>query len=95
MPRGTAFRFTVSRDATVTIALDQLVSGRRGGHRRAIKRGKLVVDAHSSGANERRFSGRLAGRRVPAGRYRARLRARTADGLRSAEAVIAFRVAHG
>ena len=93
VPRGTVFRFTLSRDATVTIALDQLVSGRRGGHRRAIKRGKLVLDAHS-GANERRFSGRLAGRRLPAGRYRARLRARTADGLRSAEAVIAFRVAH-
>jgi hypothetical protein len=109
VPRGTAFEFTLSRDARVTIALQRLEPGRRVGRAcrpsarallahprctRVLARGTLAVSAHA-GPTTLPFSGRLHRRRLAAGRYRARLRARAIDGLRSREVTVAFTVAPG
>ena len=85
-PRPTAFRFTLSRAATVTIALVRLSAG---GRERGV--GILTFQA-VPGPGKRRFSGRVGGRALPPGRYRARLRAASADGLRSRTVTKRFRV---
>jgi len=78
-------RFTLSRAATVAITVQRLERGR------ALRRGRLVV-AGRAGLNAVRVPARLGGRAVGPGRYRARLRARTADRLASEVAVLVFTV---
>lgn len=105
-PRGTRFRFTLSEDARVAIGIDRTLPGRRVGRacraptralrrrpacKRYVRRGALS-SAGKLGRNTVRFSGRLRGRGLPAGRYRARLVAIDAGGLRSATRTVAFRV---
>jgi hypothetical protein len=109
VPRGSAFRFRLSRPAIVTIAIERLVPGRRVvpacrpslralRHRRrctrTLPRGALTVTAHAGGSTVR-FSGHVRGRRLPPGRYRARLRAHAADGTRSGPAIVTFTIAPG
>lgn len=62
-----AFTFLVSRAGGASITLERLTSG---GHR-TVGRLRFAVDA---GPARRAFDGRLAGRPLPAGRYRATLR---------------------
>jgi DNA-binding beta-propeller fold protein YncE len=84
--RGTAFRFTLSRAARVTAALERLL---RGG--RTARAGSLTFAAHA-GRGGRRFSGRIHGRPLRPGGYRARVWAVSADGLRSRLFHLRFRV---
>jgi hypothetical protein len=101
------FRFVTSRAGAATIALDRQVAGRRVAGRcvapagapdgapaclRAIASGRLrfSVDA---GEGLRRFDGRIAGRRLIAGRYRATLRVVNAEVGSSAPAYVTVRIA--
>jgi Tol biopolymer transport system component len=79
--RGATITFTLSIAAKVSLRFDQLRAGRRRGHvcvvgRRHGKRctairhrGKLTVNG-KNGLNTVRFSGKLHGKRLPAGHYR-------------------------
>jgi hypothetical protein len=101
-----SFRFVTSRAGAATIALDRQVPGRRVGTRcvtpaaaparaaaclKAIPSGKLrfSVDA---GDGLRRFDGRVGGRALPAGRYRATLRVVNAEVGSSAPAYVTVRI---
>jgi hypothetical protein len=105
--RGTAFRYTLSERARVTIAIDRLLPGRRVGRRclaatrarrhrprctRALRRGTLVRTGVVAGRRSTPFSGRLGRRSLAPGRYRATLRATDAAGNVSRPATIRFRV---
>ena len=104
--RGTAFRFTLSEAARVTFTIHRKTSGRRvGGRCRPATRrnrtrkkcvlyrraGRLVA-AGKQGANRKRFSGKLRGRRLRTGSYRATAVARDPAGGRSARKAVRFRV---
>jgi len=79
--RGTTIGFRLDKAARVTLTFERLVSGRRVAkrcvaNRRRGKRctivrraGRLTVNARK-GANSRRFTGVLAGKRLVRGRYR-------------------------
>lgn len=103
---GTNFRFSLSEPATVTIRIQRLGPGRRIGRRcstpsranrrgspctRSVSVGVLSVNARQ-GPTTTRWRGRVAGRRVRAGRYRAVLVAMDGAGLRSAPAALRFRI---
>jgi hypothetical protein len=104
--RGTTFRYTLSEPATVTITIERQLKGRRvkgkcrkptakNRTRRSCKRfkrvGSLEAD-EAGGAQSTFFSGRLRGRPLKVGRYRARLVAADAQGARSGERRLAFRI---
>jgi DNA-binding beta-propeller fold protein YncE len=84
--RGPSLRFTLSREATVTISIERLVNSRW----RHIA--KLTVTGHS-GDNTVQLPGRLRHRPLPPGRYRVLTRARTDDGLDTHQALISYTVA--
>lgn len=65
--RGT-FRFTLAAPARVTISIDRRLPGRRVRYLRA---GSIVVASAKAGANSTRFSGRIRGRVLRVGSYRA------------------------
>jgi hypothetical protein len=87
----------------VTIRIDALLPGRRLEKRcvpprraprgrtcrRAVKRGTLTR-AGSAGANSVAFTGRLRGKRLPAGRYRATLKGKDLAGNVSAPSRVTF-----
>src|SRR5262245_33085959 len=75
---GTRIRFTLSEPARVTITVERRVGRLRLSGRR--------------GANVKPFSGRLAGRLLPPGRYRVRLVAVDASNQRSEPRVARFTV---
>jgi len=87
--RGTAFLFSLSRPARVTITLTRTPTRVRRGHRRPRVRGVLTLAGHV-GRNSLFFSGRLSGRRLGPGRYRARLRATSRDGQRVRPVTVRF-----
>jgi DNA-binding beta-propeller fold protein YncE len=89
--RGTAFLFSLSRPAQVTIVLTRMPAGAGDGRRRTRVRGALTVAGHA-GHNSLPFSGRLDGRRLRPGRYRARLRATSRDGQRVRPVIVRFTV---
>jgi hypothetical protein len=104
-PRGSEFRFALSRAASVSIAIDRRSPGRRVGRRcrppsrrlarrprcsRWVRKGTLTRSG-AAGANRVPFSGRLGRRALTPGAYRAVLTA-TADGLRSERRVLRFRI---
>jgi Tol biopolymer transport system component len=103
---GTAFRFRLSADADVTIALQRRAAGRRARGRcrkpshklakrprcvRYVKRGTLVRTGLGAKRHSIAFSGRIGRRALEAGRYRATLRARNAAGA-SRAVRLAFRI---
>jgi Tol biopolymer transport system component len=104
-PTGARLRFTLSEAATVTVRVDALLRGRRVGRRcakpragkpgractRAVRRGTLTL-AGKAGANRFAFTGRVARKRLAAGRHRATVRARDAAGNRSGAKKRTFRV---
>jgi hypothetical protein len=106
-PRGTTFRYRLSETATMRIAIAQARPGRRLGRRclaptrarrrrprctRYVSRGTLVRRNLAAGARRTPFSGRMGRRKLPAGRYRARLQATDLAGLRSRTRTLFFRI---
>jgi CSLREA domain-containing protein len=104
--RGTAFRYTLSEPATVTITVQKRGKGRKQGTRcvkqtRKNARAKactrftrvgVLTRASAAGANTVLFSGRLGTKALKPGRYRAVLLAKDAAGNRSKTASLSFRV---
>jgi len=104
--RGTTFRFTLSESAKVRIAFEHRTGGRRVGgkclaatrarrNRRACTRYVAIGSISASGVadpNSVKFSGRLKGRPLAVGSYRATLTATDAAGQRSQPATLRFRV---
>ncbi len=102
---GARLRFTLSEAATVTIRIDALLPGRRLRQRcvpprraprgrvckRRVRRGALT-HAGGQGANRRNLTGRLRGKRLPPGAYRATLKAKDAAGNVSAPRRVEFTV---
>ena len=84
-PRGTAFRFTLSKDARVTIAISRRVNRAR----RAA--GKLARAGHA-GRNRVAFTGRVGRRALKPGRYVAKVSAVDAGGRKSEPRRIRFRI---
>jgi 6-phosphogluconolactonase (cycloisomerase 2 family) len=104
--RGTAFRYRLSEAARVTFTIRRRTIGRRvAGKCRPVTRknrkrkkcvffkrvGRLAVDA-KAGRNRTRFSGKLRGRRLRRGRYRAVAVAADTAGAKSAPRTVAFRI---
>jgi hypothetical protein len=82
VPLGTTFRWTLSAPARVTITISRAASGRRVGRRcvpgarrgtrcTAFRRVGAIGAAARAGTGSLRFSGRLKGRPLAPGRYRA------------------------
>jgi len=99
---GTSIRFTLSEPARVTGTIERAVAGRRvRGACRTDRRAKRCTRwrragrlrfSGRQGANARRFSGRLAGQPLTAGRHRLRLVAVDAARQRSRPRVARFTV---
>jgi hypothetical protein len=100
-PRGTAFRFALSEDALVTIAIQRAVRGRRskgrcsrraGRGRRCIvhRRAGRLVRTLGAGTARVAFSGRIGRKALRPGRYRATVRATDAAGNAAKPRRIAF-----
>jgi Ca2+-binding RTX toxin-like protein len=87
--RGTTFRYALSEAATVTFAIERRTSGRK--RKGTVRVGSLRARARA-GANATRFSGRIAGRPLRPGSYRAMLTAVDAAGYRSNRATASFTV---
>jgi DNA-binding beta-propeller fold protein YncE len=105
--RAVAFRYRLSEPARVAITLARALPGRRvrrdcrrAGSRRVGRRARCtrwrsattLLEQGASGANARRFSGRVDGRRLRAGRYVAVAVAEDAVGNRSAARRVGLRV---
>jgi hypothetical protein len=104
--RGTTFRFTLSESAKVRIAFERRTGGRRVGgkclaptrarrNRRACTRYVAIGSISASGVagrNSVKFSGRLKGRPLAVGAYRATLAATDSAGQRSQPATLRFSV---
>jgi sugar lactone lactonase YvrE len=105
--RATTFRYRLSESAAVVMRIERALPGRhvRGGcrapGRRPVPRrarctrwrGVIVLrEQEAAGANSLRFSGRVGGRRLVAGRYRASAEATDAVGNRSQPTSIRLRV---
>jgi hypothetical protein len=105
--KGSAFRYSISERARVTIQIARRAPGRRVGrrcrppsprlrHRKSCARyvsvGTLRRHARPAGAKATVFSGRIGKKALPPGRYRATLRAVDAAGNRSAPRRITFRI---
>ena len=102
---GGRLRFTLSEAASVTIRIDALLPGRRLRGRcvpprraprgrvctRAIRRG-VLTRAGTQGANRVAITGRLRGKRLRPGPYRATLRAKDVAGNVSAARRVTFRI---
>jgi hypothetical protein len=104
--RGTAFRYRLSEPARVTITIRRKTIGRRvGGKCRAPTRrnrrrkpcilfkrvGRIGADA-KAGRNRTKFSGKVRGRRLRRGRFRAVAVAKDSAGGRSTSRTVAFRI---
>ena len=106
MRRGTRFRYTLSEAARVRFTIQRRLVGRRvraqcrPKTRRNSSRPKCVrlkrvyafTVAGRAGANSTRFSGKVRGRRLPAGRYRVTAVATDPAGGRSLARKAAFRI---
>lgn len=104
-PRGTKFRFNLSKSGSVTLSFVRLSGGRivngrcvaqtrKNRHHRACQRslfaGKLTLNG-LSGTNTVTFSGKLGGRFLKPGRYALGVTA-SASGLTSAKTTITFTI---
>ena len=104
--RGTAFLYTLTEAASVRFAIERKLPGRRvrGKCRRKTKRNRLkprctrfkkagaFTTAATAGSNRTRFSGKLRGKRLKAGRYRATAIAMDGAGGTSTPKTVRFRV---
>jgi hypothetical protein len=104
--RGTRFRYTLSEAASVRFTIQRRLVGRRvrgkcrpktrrnSSRPRCVrfKRVHAFTVAGRAGANSTRFSGKVRGRRLPAGRYRVTAMATDPAGGRSLSRKAAFRI---
>jgi hypothetical protein len=109
VPRGTTFRYTLTEPATVKIAIKRKLAGRRKGKKcvrptRALRRAKrctrlmakgTLTRRSKLGANSVRFTGRIGGRKLAAGKYAAIVSAVDVAGNRSTPRTLAFTVLPG
>ena len=106
VPRGTTLRFTLSEPAAVRIVFERKTTGRKVGGRclaatparrrrstctRYVSAGSISASG-VAGANAVKFSGRIRGRALKAGSYRASITATDPGGQRSGVATVRFRV---
>jgi hypothetical protein len=104
---GTTIRFRLSRRATVRIAIARRLHGRVARHRcvrptralaarprcvRFVSMGRIVRASRRAGRRAIAFSGRVGGRRLAPGRYRATVTAVDGAHRRSARRTVAFTV---
>jgi hypothetical protein len=104
---GSKLKFTLSEPASVRFAVQRAKAGRRvrGTCRRTtaanrrkrhctryVRVGSTFTTNAAAGQNQRRFSGRVRGRKLKPGRYRLVLTATDAAGNRSAPARVLFRI---
>jgi Tol biopolymer transport system component len=103
---GTTFRWSLSEDARTSVGFERGLRGRRVGRRcLRLRRGVrirrrctrwrsagLLVLPGTAGANSAFFNGRVAGRALRPGRYRATLQSADAAGNRSAARRVGFRI---
>ena len=87
--RGTSFRYRLSEPARLRVEIRRRT--RRGGRARYRRVGEVAARG-TTGANETPFSGRIRGRALPSGSYRAVLTARDCAGRRSGPRRVDFRV---
>jgi hypothetical protein len=107
---GSAFKYTISERAKVTIRIERRGPGRRVGRKcrapsprlhkrkscaRYVPVGTLTRRARPAGRKTTAFSGRIGRKALKPGRYRATLRATDPAGNRSAVRRITFRVVAG
>jgi hypothetical protein len=104
---GTRFRYTLSETARVSVTIQRALAGRRAGSKcvrptSQLRRAKpckryhtvgTLTNSATKGANSTRFSGKLGGRALRPGRYRAVIRATDAAGNRSTPRATRFRIA--
>jgi hypothetical protein len=104
--RGSAFRYSLSEAATVTIAIDRALPGRRSGRRcvkvktrprkgactRYVRAGKPLTRKRPAGRTVTSFSGRIAKKALPAGTYRATITAVDAARNRSLPKKLTFKI---
>jgi DNA-binding beta-propeller fold protein YncE len=92
-PKGrSSFRFRLSEAATVTIGVDRVRRGRKAS-KRFVQAGRpLRFQARPAGANKIAFKGKLSGRALKPGSYRATIRATDAAGNRSAPKFTRFTI---
>jgi hypothetical protein len=87
--RGTTFRYTLTEPASVRFRIKRRMAGR--GYRSI----GMFTDRGVAGGNKRRFRGKIAGRRLRPGAYRARVVAVDHAGNRSLPRRTRFRVLRG
>ncbi len=90
--RGTAFIFRLSENARVTITIKRKLGG-RGKRTRLVKAATLVRPHPEAGPNRIPYTGRVRGRALRPGRYRATVRAVDRAGNRSKPKRTAFTIA--
>lgn len=110
VPRGSVFVYRLSRTAALSIAIDELLPGRRSASgrcvapRRRLRRARRCTRRHRRGALSRSaaagldrtaFSGRIGSRALAPGRYRATLRARDTTGALSVPRATDFQILAG
>lgn len=88
--RGSAFRFRLSEQATVRIAISHVV--RKRGKTRYVAKGTLIRRSLKSGQNKLSFSGRIGRRALAPGLYRATASATDKAGNKSLSRRATFRV---
>jgi hypothetical protein len=105
-PRGTAFRFALSEDARVTVAIQRALRGRRADDRCSLRAGRgrrCTVHRHvgslartlAAGTARVAFSGRIGRKALRPGRYRATVRAIDTAGNAARPRTIAFVTVRG
>jgi PKD repeat protein len=104
--RGTSFRYTLNEPATVRFKIERKTAGRLSGKRcvRPLPRNRILKScfrfkllgsrsqAAKAGANKLKWNGKLKGKPLPAGSYRATVVATDKAGGRSAPKTVGFRV---
>jgi hypothetical protein len=105
-PKGTTFRYTLSEAARVVFTIDRSSTGRKAGKRcvkqtranrkrkkctRFARAGRFAVNG-VAGANRHKFSGRIGGKTLKPGSYRATLVATDASGNASVAKRLTFKI---
>ena len=88
--RGSAFKFRLSEQATIRIAISKVV--RKHGKKRYVAKGTLTRRSLKSGQNKLSFSGRIGRRPLAVGLYRATASATDKAGNESLSRRASFRV---
>jgi DNA-binding beta-propeller fold protein YncE len=87
---GTVFRYTVNEPAKVRFTIERKL--KRKGRRARFKRVGFLTQKAKAGVNRRKWNGKLKGKPLPAGSYRATVVATDAAGGRSPAKKVGFRI---